>query len=151
MPLLLCLALLACEEKTQPYPPPNYSPDHAPAPEPLRPAPGAPVPGFDDPVFDPQNAYRTRGIAAAQVPHPSIARYSGRYTHIVIKLNTQTGAFGVEMDGEFVYEGRVSNAEWMSRGIGYLSTNSGRGGNATDSYIDELTISAKPLRDQSAQ
>jgi hypothetical protein len=69
-----------------------------------------------------------------------VANYSGRYTHIVISINTNTGSFQVSLDGQQVSSQQVENANRIADGIRFITFHSGRGGAGTDSYFDDLTI-----------
>ncbi|MGB5925584.1 MAG: hypothetical protein WBH01_05760 [Dehalococcoidia bacterium] len=72
---------------------------------------------------------------------PSVASYSGEYTHIVITIDTSTGLFDLYIDEELVYQGTVEYADRIeASGIRYVSVHSGRGGAGTDSYFDDILI-----------
>lgn len=82
-------------------------------------------------------------VAGEEVPTPTIATYSGQYTHIVITIDTDTGLFDVNIDEQLVYQGTVANADKIAAsGIRYVATSSGRGAVGTDSYLDDIVITS---------
>jgi len=74
---------------------------------------------------------------------PEVATYSGQYTHIVITIDTCTGLFDLYIDESLVYQGTVQNADKIgTSGIRYVTVHSGHGGSGTDSYFDDMLITA---------
>ena len=72
-----------------------------------------------------------------------VGDYSGSYTHFVITIDTCTGLSDLSIDEQHVYSGTVDNADKIgTHGIRYVTINSGRGGAGTDSYFDDLLITA---------
>jgi hypothetical protein len=85
-------------------------------------------------------------VADENVPHPSVASYSGEYTHIVIMIDTNTGLFDLNIDEHLVYQGRVENADKIGTwGIRYVAAHSGRGGAGTNSYFDDILVTATEI------
>ena len=75
--------------------------------------------------------------------NPTVATYSGEYTHIVITIDTDDGSFDLHIDEQLVYQGTVNHADKIGiYGIRYVNVHSGRGGSGTDSYYDDILITA---------
>ncbi|MFC1934445.1 hypothetical protein ACFLXX_04825, partial [Chloroflexota bacterium] len=91
-------------------------------------------------------------ISDGRSSHPSIASYSGQFTHIVVTIDTDTGLFDLNIDEQLVHQGVVANADKIGlSGIRYVSVHSGRGGGGTDSYLDDILITAESSSNISTQ
>jgi hypothetical protein len=61
----------------------------------------------------------------------------------VFTIDTSTGLFDLTIDGLLVFQGTVDNAHLIgASGIRYVAVHSGRGGAGTDSYFDDILVTA---------
>lgn len=74
----------------------------------------------------------------------TIGNYAGRYTHIAITVNTNTGRYDVSIDGQqVVSQAPVETPAAIANGIRYITLHSGSSGGGEDSYLDDIVITSR--------